>query len=41
MIADTLVQIVVPLPKPHWLGDMALPSSRVGVTDSVWRTAMQ
>ena len=41
MIADKLVQIVVPLPKPLWLGDMALPSSRVRVADSAWRRTTQ
>jgi hypothetical protein len=41
MIADKLVQIVVPLPKPLWFGDMTLLSSRVRVADSAWRTAMQ
>jgi hypothetical protein len=41
MMADKLVQIVVPLPKPLWFGDMTLLSSRVRVADSAWRTAMQ
>jgi hypothetical protein len=41
MIADKLVQIAIPLPKPFWPGDMTLLSSRVRVTDSAWRMATQ
>ena len=41
MIVQKLVQIVVPLPKSLWFGDMTLLSNRARVADSAWRTAMQ